>query len=113
MLQLRLYPLRHFSAGHRGRLQKLRMKTTRLVWLMTNWCTRNPKCFTCNFRSQYQRTRKELFPVLSRIQNIGYELGENSRTADWYRANHRTPWVATNELGVGETRDAFTTRVIR
>jgi hypothetical protein len=38
---------------------------------MTNWCTRNPKCFTCNFRSQYQRTRKELFPVLSRIQNIG------------------------------------------
>ena len=29
--------------------------------------------------------------------NIGYELGENSRTAQWYRANHRTPWVATNE----------------
>ena len=72
----------------------------RLVWLMTNWCTRNPKCFTCNFRSQYQRTRKELFPVLSRIQNIGYELGENSRTAEWYRANHRTPWVA-GEATVG------------
>jgi len=67
------------------------------VWLMTNWCTRNPKCFTCNFRSQYQRTRKELFPVLSRIQNIGYELGENSRTAEWYRANHRTPWVSSTE----------------
>ncbi|QDU29241.1 hypothetical protein ETAA8_43480 [Anatilimnocola aggregata] len=66
----------------------------RLVWLITNSCTRNPKCFTCNFRSQYQRTRKELFPVLSRIQNIGYVLGENSRTAEWYRANHRTPWVA-------------------
>lgn len=29
---------------------------------MTNCCTRNPKCFTCNFCSQYQRTRKELFP---------------------------------------------------
>jgi hypothetical protein len=70
----------------------------RLVWLMTNWCTRNPKCFTCNFRSQYQRTRKELFPVLSRIQNIGYELGENSPTAEWYRANHRTPWVARAPL---------------
>lgn len=65
----------------------------RLVWLMTNWCNRNPKCFTCNFRSQYQRTRKELFPVLSRVQNIGYELGENSRTAEWYRANQRMPWV--------------------
>ena len=54
-----------------------------------------PKCFTCNFRSQFQRTRKKLFPLLSRIQNIGYELGENSRTAEWYRENHRTPWVAT------------------
>ena len=79
----------------------------RLVWLMTNWCTRNPKCFTCNFRSQYQRTRKELFPVLSRIQNIGYELGENSRTAEWYRANHRTPWVATTAKG--EYRLPFST----
>jgi len=35
-----------------------------------------------------------MFPVLSRIQNIGLELGENSRTAEWYRANHRTAWVA-------------------
>jgi hypothetical protein len=33
-------------------------------------------------------------PVLSRIQNIGYELGENGRTSEWYRANHRTPCVA-------------------
>lgn len=32
--------------------------------------------------------------MLSRIQNIGYELGENSRTAEWYRENHRTRWVA-------------------
>lgn len=39
--------------------------------------------------------RKEPFPTLSRIQNIGYELGENGRTAEWYRANHRTPWLAT------------------
>jgi hypothetical protein len=54
------------------------------------------KCFTCDFGSRYQRTGKELFPVLSRIQNIGYELAENNRTAEWYRANHRTPWVATN-----------------
>ena len=37
---------------------------------------------------------------VSRIQNIGYELGENSRTAEWYRANHRTPWVAKNKFRV-------------
>ena len=45
-------------------------------------------------RNQYRRTRRELFPALSRIQNIGYDQGENGRTPDWYRANHRTPWVA-------------------
>ena len=54
----------------------------------------NPKCFTCKIKSQYRRTRRELFPVLSRIQNIGYDLGENGRTPEWYRANHRAPWVA-------------------
>ena len=66
----------------------------RLTWLIVNWCFRNRKCFTCQFRSQYRRTRREVFPVLSRIQNIGYEKGENGRTPEWYRANHRTPWVA-------------------
>ena len=70
------------------------MDRSRLTWLLANWCTGNPKCFTCKIKAQYRRTRRELFPVLSRIQNIGYDLGENGRTAEWYRANHRTPWVA-------------------
>jgi hypothetical protein len=39
--------------------------------------------------------------MLSRIQNIGYEMGENGRTPEWYRANHRTPWVA-GSVGAGE-----------
>ena len=52
------------------------------------------KCFTCKIKAQYRRTRRELFPILSRIQNIGYHLGENGRTPGWYRANHPTPWVA-------------------
>lgn len=72
----------------------------RLVWLIANWCSRKKKCFTCRFRAHYRRTRRELFPMLSRIQNIGYELGDNSRTAEWYHANHRTPWVATMESQV-------------
>ncbi len=38
--------------------------------------------------------RREVYPILSRIQNIGYEKGENNRTPEWYLANHRTPWVA-------------------
>jgi len=75
-----------------------------LTWLIVNWCFRNRKCFTCQFRSQYRRTRREVFPVLSRIQNIGYEMGENDRTAEWYRANHWTPWVA----GCVKPHDAWT-----
>ena len=43
---------------------------------------------------QYRRTHREVFPIISRIQNIGYELGENGWTPEWYRKNHRTPWVA-------------------
>ncbi len=78
------------------------MDRSRLAWLLANWCTGNSKCFTCKIKAQFRRTRRELFPVLSRIQNIGYELGGNSRTAEWYRANHRTPWVA-----MGEPRSSF------
>jgi hypothetical protein len=72
-----------------------------LAWLLANWCTGNPKCFTCKIKAQYRRTRRAMFPVLSRIQNIGYDLGENGRTAEWYRANHRTPWVA-GKVGNGD-----------
>ena len=70
------------------------MDRSRLSWLIANWCTGNPKCFTYKIKAQYRRTRHEPFPVLSRIQNIGYDLGENGHTAEWCRANHRTPWVA-------------------
>ncbi len=73
----------------------------RLTWLIVNWCFRNRKCFTCQFRAQYRRTRREVFPILSRIQNIGYEMGENGRTPEWYRANHRTSWVATRPSPLG------------
>lgn len=66
----------------------------RLKWLIVHWCFRNRQCFTCKFRAKYRRTRREVFPILSRIQNIGYELGENGRSPAWYRANHRTEWVA-------------------
>ncbi len=74
------------------------MDRKRLTWLIVNWCFRNRKCFTCQFRSQYRRTRREVFPILSRMQNIGYEKGENNRTPEWYRANHRTAWVCESNL---------------
>ena len=77
------------------------MDRSRLAWLLANWCMGNPKGFTCKIKAQYRRTRRELSPVLSRIQNIGYDLGENGRSAEWYRANHKTPWVAGRLAGRG------------
>ena len=59
------------------------------VGKLANWCTGNP-CFTCKIKAR----RRELFPVLSRMQNSGYDLGENNRSPEWYRSNHRTPRVA-------------------
>ena len=73
----------------------------RLAWRIANWCTRNRKCFTCQFESKYRRTRHKVFPLLSRIQNIGYDLDEYGRTPEWYRSHHRKPWVAGNECSVG------------
>lgn len=67
---------------------------TRLVWIHSRWCFRNPKCFTCRFKATYRATRREVYPLLSRIQNIGYEMGENDRTPEWYASHHRTPHVA-------------------
>jgi hypothetical protein len=66
----------------------------RLVWLIANWCSRNKKCFTCQFRANHRRMRRAVFPLLSRIQNICYELVENGRAAEWHPANHRMPRVA-------------------
>ena len=42
---------------------------------------------TYRFRAQNRRTRREVFPVLSRIQNIGHEMGGNDRTPEWYRVH--------------------------
>jgi hypothetical protein len=71
-----------------------------LEFLLNKWCFRNPKCFTCFFRRVYRNARYEIYPLLSRIQNIGYELGENNRKPEWYRANHRSLQVADEETPV-------------
>lgn len=71
-----------------------------LQFLLAKWNFRNPKCFTCHFRRVYHHTRWEIFPSLSRVQNIGYTAGENGRTAEWYRANHRAPYVADSNTPV-------------
>lgn len=65
---------------------------TRLRWMLIHWCFKDPKRFTTPFRRGYHKTRREIFPTLSRIQNIGVEMGENDTIAG--RRKHRTPFVA-------------------
>jgi hypothetical protein len=54
---------------------------SRLGWLMRHWSFQESRYFTRHFQRTYADTRREVFPCLSRFQNIG-----NPR--------HHTPWVA-------------------
>lgn len=36
--------------------------------------------------------------MLSRIQNIVCEMDAKGRTPEWYRENHRTPWVTDSHI---------------
>ena len=49
-------------------------------------------------------TRWEAFPTVSRIQNIGAELGTHVPNAEWHKANHHVPQTA-DDLGGEIVRD--------
>lgn len=63
----------------------------RLAELLAHWSFANPKSFAWHLNRGLRGGRQEVHPLLSRIQNIGYQAGENGRSAQWYRDNHRTP----------------------
>jgi hypothetical protein len=42
----------------------------------------SPRCFTYPIKAKIRRTRRELFPVFSRIQKIAYDLGERNLTPE-------------------------------
>lgn len=66
----------------------------RLGEILTQWCFRNAKSFAWKVNKRTRKDRWEIHPQLSRVQNIGYEKGENNRTPEWYKSNHRVPWQA-------------------
>jgi len=70
---------------------------TRERWkeILQNWDLSNPRSFAWPVNRKIRKGRLEIYPELSRVQNIGYEKGENGRSAAWYRNNHRTPFVAS------------------
>jgi len=57
---------------------------SRLTCQVVNWCFHKRKCVTFQFRAPHRRTRREVFPILSRFPNIGNEMGEYGRTPEWY-----------------------------
>ena len=46
-----MFPLRYFDWA---------VDLPRLKWLVSHWCFRNPKCFTCWFRSKSAVFHREL-----------------------------------------------------
>lgn len=67
----------------------------RVAEMLRMWSFKNPKSFATHQNKVVRGRRWEVYPVVSRVQNIGYRCGENGRSEGWYRKNHRTPYVAT------------------
>lgn len=67
----------------------------RLAELLERWSFTNPKSFAWHLNRGVRGNRREVHPLLSRVQNIGYLAGENDRSEQWYREHHRTPvWAS-------------------
>lgn len=64
----------------------------RYRWMITQWCFRTYSKFTPPFRNKWSQWRREIYPALSRFQNIGVEAGANDTAAG--RRKHRTPYVS-------------------
>ncbi len=65
----------------------------RYRWMITQWCFKTYSKFTPPFRNKFSKWRREIYPALSRFQNIGVHDGANDTPAG--RRKHRTPWTAT------------------
>lgn len=66
----------------------------RLCEMIGGWSFGNPRSFAWHLNSVVRDNRMEVFPRLSRVQNIGLENGENKRSVAWYREHHYTPAFA-------------------
>ena len=62
----------------------------RLNEILKKWSFKNPKSFAWHVNRGIRGKRQEVHPIWSRVQNIGYDMGENGRTHKWYKDNHRT-----------------------
>ena len=75
-------------------------------WIRCKLCG-DRKRVTSQFRFPYSRVCRQVLALPARVQTLRYELNENGPLPDWYRANHRTPWVATLAETPGCPRSQF------
>lgn len=81
----------------------------RWTGLAAGWAAREPS-WDVQVNHVLRAGRYEVFPTVSRIQNIGAERGTHVPSAEWHEANHRVP-VTADDLA-GETVTNWTqTRV--
>ena len=81
----------------------------RWAGLAAGWAAREPS-WDVAVNHVLRAGRYEVFPTVSRIQNIGAERGTHVPSAEWHAANHRVPVTADDLEGEAVT-EWMTTRV--
>jgi hypothetical protein len=78
----------------------------RWEWIRSRWST-DPERYATHLTNQVRRYRlDEIYPLLSRSQNIGAERGVHVPSAEWHRANHYTEhWAGNFNLRAGKYRE--------
>lgn len=70
----------------------------RWVGLEAGWSRDDAVSWDVVVNHLLRASRYEVFPTVSRIQNIGAERGTHVPSAEWHTANHRVP-VTADDLG--------------
>ncbi len=78
----------------------------RWQWIKSRW-NPDPERYATYLTNQLRHYQlDEVYPLLSRSQNIGAENGFHVPSADWHRANHHTEhWAGNYDLKPGKYRE--------
>ena len=74
----------------------------RWEWARNNWNT-DPARYATHLNNELaKRGLKEVYPLLSRSQNIGAKGGVHVPSVEWHRKNHHTQhWAGNHDLAPG------------
>lgn len=76
----------------------------RWVEMANRWTSRDGTSWDIIVNNVIRRTRWEAYPTVSRIQNIGAELGTHVANAEWHAKYHHVP-VTADDLDGQPVRD--------